>query len=238
MSENEVSKMSMNFLVTPGVMQSKLPFELFEGLSNAISEITEENGEKYNKNLLGHMKEEYSLNHIVPNMAPFIEAMAKEWDEGTPGHIGTFEEAAKSDRYRLYLSSMWVNKQKKYEFNPVHHHSGALSFVIWINIPYDLKEEEAYFPPVSGQGFDPDGTDGASTSKFTFFHTDALGSLRPTPLPVDKSWEGTILMFPSTLHHCVYPFYTSDDYRISVSGNIRIDGINGTGVEGDADLNK
>jgi len=23
--------------------------------------------------------------------------------------------------------------------------------------------------------------------------------------------------------HCVYPFYTSDDYRISVSGNIMLD---------------
>ena len=247
MSENEAI-VSMNFLATPGVMQSKLPLDLFEGLSNAISEITEENGEKYNKNLLGHMKEEYSLNHAVPNIAPFIEAMAREWDKGTPGHINKlrhsstqddFMYSSQSDRYRLYLSSMWVNKQKKYEFNPVHHHSGALSFVIWINIPYDLKEEETYFPPVSGQGSDPGvDTDGASTSKFTFFHTDALGSLRPTPLPVDKSWEGTILMFPSTLHHCVYPFYTSDDYRISVSGNIRIDGINGTGVEGDADLNK
>lgn len=230
MSENEAI-MSMNFLATPGVMQSKLPLDLFEGLSNAISEITEENGEKYNKNLLGHIKEEYSLNHVVSNMAPFIEAMAREWDKGSPGHINklghssavdNFNNTAESEKYRLYLSSMWVNKQKKYEFNPVHHHSGALSFVIWINIPYDLKEEEAYFPTV----FDSFGSEGASTSKFSFFHTDALGTLRPSVLPIDKSWEGTIMMFPSTLNHCVYPFYTSDDYRISVSGNVRIDVTN------------
>lgn len=112
MSENEVAKMSMNFLVTPGVMQSKLPFDLFEGLSNAISEITEENGEKYNNNLLGHMKEEYSLNHVVPNMAPFIEAMAQQWDEGTPGHIGTFEEAAKNENidYILVVCGL-INKK-------------------------------------------------------------------------------------------------------------------------------
>lgn len=224
MSEPE-TPMSMNFLVTPGVMQAKLPFELFQGLSNSIDEITEENGEKFNQNLLGHMKEEYSLNHIRSNVAPFLEAMADEWDKASPGHLSTFEEVAKSDEYKLYLDSIWVNKQKKYEFNPVHHHGGVLSFVIWINIPYDLKEEEAYFPPISGHS-DTNNNEGASTSKFTFFHTDALGALRPTPMPIDKSWEGTILMFPASLSHCVYPFYTSDDYRISVSGNIRIKGIN------------
>ena len=27
-------------------------------------------------------------------------------------------------------------------------------------------------------------------------------------------------MFPSYLNHMVYPFYTSDEYRISMSGNI------------------
>ena len=41
-------------------------------------------------------------------------------------------------------------------------------------------------------------------------------------LPVDKTWEGMMLMFPSKLHHSVYPFYTSDEKRISVSGNISI----------------
>ena len=31
---------------------------------------------------------------------------------------------------------------------------------------------------------------------------------------------GKIIFFPSKLNHCVYPFYTSDDTRISISGNI------------------
>ena len=36
---------------------------------------------------------------------------------------------------------------------------------------------------------------------------------------VDKSFEGKILMFPSYMQHQVFPFYTSDDYRITISGN-------------------
>jgi hypothetical protein len=37
---------------------------------------------------------------------------------------------------------------------------------------------------------------------------------------VDKEWEGKIALFPAKLNHLVYPFYTSDEPRISISGNI------------------
>ena len=32
--------------------------------------------------------------------------------------------------------------------------------------------------------------------------------------------EGTMLLFPSNLTHSVFPFYKSDEDRISISGNI------------------
>ena len=40
--------------------------------------------------------------------------------------------------------------------------------------------------------------------------------------PLDKKFEGTMLFFPSWLQHQVYPFYTSDEKRVSLSGNIII----------------
>jgi len=40
---------------------------------------------------------------------------------------------------------------------------------------------------------------------------------------LDKSWEGTIIVFPAKMLHCVYPFYTSDGTRISLSGNVLLD---------------
>ena len=42
-------------------------------------------------------------------------------------------------------------------------------------------------------------------------------------LPIDKNWEGYMIMFPANLQHCVYPFYTSDETRISFAGNISLD---------------
>ena len=39
-------------------------------------------------------------------------------------------------------------------------------------------------------------------------------------LNVDKSYVGKMIMFKSSQVHGVYPFYTSNDYRITVSGNL------------------
>lgn len=202
------------------VLETKLPFGIFEGLSSSIDALSDTDSVKFNNNLLGHMKEEYSLNHVKENMSEYILSVANTWSEAHPNYIATFEEAAKHKKYGLYLDSLWVNKQKKHEFNPVHHHGGVLSFVIWIKIPYNLEDEINYFPPVSGP---PDQNHRNSyTSKFVFYYIDTLGRLTPAIVPVDKSFEGTMIMFPASLHHAVYPFYTSDEYRISVSGNIRI----------------
>jgi hypothetical protein len=203
-----------------GILESKLPFDLFENLKATIDNVSNSD-EKYNSNLLGHMQEEYSLNHIKDNMADFLLAMASTWKDANPGYIESFEEASKCKKYKLILDKLWVNKQKKYEFNPIHVHTGVLSFVIWIKIPYDLENEESYFPPSSSET--ESDRSNSFTSKLAFIYSDILGRTQTTAVPIDKSWEGSILMFPAGLNHCVHPFYTSDDYRISVSGNIRID---------------
>ena len=47
------------------------------------------------------------------------------------------------------------------------------------------------------------------------------GSINCKPIDVDKSFEGKMVMFGAKHLHEVYPFYTSDDYRITISGNLR-----------------
>ena len=45
-------------------------------------------------------------------------------------------------RVSLILESFWANYQYKHEFNPVHDHGGAFSFVIWMKIPYDCEDQK------------------------------------------------------------------------------------------------
>jgi hypothetical protein len=201
-----------------GVLESTLPADLFQLLKTSIDNLTEDS-ETYNARLVGHIREEYSLDHITDNISSYILALAKGWADAHPGYIDGFEEANKSKSYEFYIDSLWANKQKKYEFNPLHTHQSVLSFVIWVKIPYSLEDEMNYFPPVSGKNSDRGDV---HTSKFYFVYVDTLGRVKQLPIPVDSSYEGTVIMFPSALNHIVYPFYTSDEYRISVSGNIRI----------------
>ena len=47
-----------------------------------------------------------------------------------------------------------------------------------------------------------------------------LGDTRQEIIPVSKEMEGCIMMFPSTMMHCVYPYYTTTERRISIAGNL------------------
>jgi hypothetical protein len=109
------------------------------------------------------------------------------------------------------LFNLWVNFQKKYEFNPMHVHDGLYSFVIWHKIPYKIDEEKAR---LKMKEIDK------RAGMFAFLFTGLDGKIHSEALPVDNSWEGKCALFPAKLNHLVYPFYTSDDYRISISGNL------------------
>jgi hypothetical protein len=115
----------------------------------------------------------------------------------------------------IILDKTWVNFQKKYEFNPFHLHSGFLSFVIWINVPYELDEELKLSPGESSRYNAAGG--------FHFLYPSTTMGLMDTHISIDKKMENKIIVFPSTFFHAVYPFYSSDGYRISVSGNFIFD---------------
>lgn len=162
------------------------------------------------KLLAGHLEKEYELP-IHPNIKYLAESMSIEYDNiffgGKSQQTRKYFEDLKKINYEL--KSLWINYSKKYDFNPIHTHSGSYSFVIWINIPFDLENEMKIYSPNSNK-----------TSLFSFVYTDTLGRISDSSLYIDKTWEWKMAFFPSNLNHTVYPFYTSDNYRISVAGNV------------------
>ena len=174
-------------------------------------------GVKHNRSLVGHIKEEYAMPGVEKSFLDFLLSNAS--------YNKVFEQYIKtitllSENKPLYLDSFWVNYMKKHEFNPIHDHKGLYSFVIFVKIPYDLKKEERHFKDCARSHDEVTGH--SDTSKFNFVNIDSGGKIVTTTVPVDKSFEGKMFMFPATQSHLVYPFYTSDDYRITVSGNIKI----------------
>ena len=200
----------MNHLAT----QFELPPELFTWLKEVCKK-AKAKGDVANSALVGHIKEEYHINQITLNDKNFISFLSQcAMSEGPKEHLAKITSL--SENRPLCLQELWVNYMKKHEFNPPHNHAGVMSFIVFVKIPYDLKEEEKHFPMNTKRK-----NISSHTSKLAFLNMRVNGSLGVETIKVDKSYEGTMFMFPSAQMHEVFPFYTSDDYRITVSGNLR-----------------
>jgi hypothetical protein len=198
---------------SPGWMTAKLPEEIIKQLSVEIDKVQLDNFKDavdVDQTLAGHLSHQVDMAHCKGILNEFTRTMAYEYDR----RFNYFMSATKGNPSgNLEISHMWANFQKKHDFNPIHDHSGLMSFVIWHKIPYDLDDELKVYKR---------NMNSACTSAFEFVYTDSLGNITEKSLPVNKEWEGVICMFPSRLKHCVNPFYTSDEYRISIAGNINL----------------
>jgi hypothetical protein len=126
-----------------------------------------------------------------------------------------FVANTENKKIKLSLERIWINFQRHGEFLPLHNHSGLYSFVIWVTIPYTMAEEKDNIA-------NPDLIK-SRTANFEFVYVDSLGKINNYPIPVDKTLEGKICIFPSELQHQVYPFYSTDAVRISLAGNYRLE---------------
>ena len=199
-----------------GLTQGKIPPEIYQALNKEIVDIhraaetgsLDKNGiMRMNTALAGQITKEYQLTKSLPLLNPFLEEMGREYQKNWNYYP---KENPNTD---LKVESVWVNMQKKLEVNPLHNHDGTLSFVAWLYVPFQLEDERNMENCKNSRTVE-------LASTFQFVYTTALGTIANCPMFVENGWEGRIVMFPSKLLHIVYPFQTSDDYRISIAGNL------------------
>ena len=178
----------------------EVPTNVSEWLLNNIPD------RKFNDGLAGQINEEYGYDTRPQFIDEFI--LKKIENPIIQYHLGKVKIIKEP---KLALQNLWINLQKKHEFNPLHNHTAILSFIIFLKVPYNLDDEMKVFPQASCEPM---------ASKLSFIVFDSLGEISELNVPVDKSFENRMIMFPAKLQHLVYPFYTSDDYRITCSGNI------------------
>ena len=170
----------------------------------------------YRHELAGHLEHEYRLTEedyeLVNNiMVPILT----EYEKHSRFLAFKPPELVTSQPGDVVLESAWVNFQQKYEFNPLHKHRGLYSFVIWLQIPFK-NEDEDKCPHCNGASVP------STCGNFQFVNLNSLGDFQLTSLPIDNKHENYVATFPARLHHMVMPFYTSDDYRITIAGNYTI----------------
>ena len=211
--------------INPGTLAQvfKLPNDMIDYLWECI-DVAKKKKINVKEDLAGNISHSYNLedpqNLVVknlfnvvfnqvdnPKMFNFInEELQLIYKKISPNQINQL--------VKPHLNNLWVNFQKKGEFQPIHNHASLFSFVIWMDIPYDWKDE-AKLPSARPNNVNPPG------GNFTFvFSNDNCRSVSEYTIRMSPKMNGYCCIFPSDLCHVVYPFYTSDKDRISISGNI------------------
>ena len=107
------------------------------------------------------------------------------------------------------LKKLWINFMKKGEFNPIHHHTGDISFVIYTEVPNELTIENKNFKGI-----------GSGPGTINFIHGEMSKSYKTEYNMLPST--GDMFIFPASLRHYVPPF-KSECVRSSVSGNFKFE---------------
>lgn len=200
----------------PGILSSKMDETTFTNLSKYVEHVI--SGKDQNKvmrrNLLKDRQvqgvgEAFYITSLPADYKSYLFDFSKEY--------GKYYKMNNTNKVECTIDQVWINLQKRYEFRPNHAHSDSngknLSFVTYVKIPYDIKEEDAYNNHSSVAEIHRNG-------RIEFVLQALDGTFVTKQINISKAYEGVTLLFPNSLMHTVYPFYTSEDYRVSIAGNI------------------
>jgi len=131
--------------------------------------------------------------------AKHIDVIKNEWSHNNAANFDTVE-----------LDKFWINFMKPGEFNPMHTHSGQISFVLFCKVDDEIKKEHKNY---SGNHSGP------GTLEFHYGQPmrNEIGLITRYELFPEV---GDMFIFPAYLSHMVCPFQTPNTERVSVSGNI------------------
>ena len=179
--------------------------------------ISEENKEDYSKQLAGNIskselivdKDNWFFKSALKNLTE--KMFYDDWNNYRKYHI-----VKKHPLPEFELSSLWVNHQNQHEFNPLPHvHNALYSFVVFMKIPTHWKDQ--YALPFSTHS----RSSCASDFQFVWSRKDREELIFKN-FSLSPEDEGRMLFFPATLQHQVYPFYGTEEERITIAGNIDI----------------
>ena len=202
-----------------GVVEAQLPEDVTKDIWKVIKK-ARKNPENMKGELAGNISSSIRLDSSSPLLEKFIGEVIPSFMDSHIQNYGAPWRTVMKEGEGFNLESLWVNFQKKHEFNPPHDHSGVFSFVIWMQIPTSYAEQRKL--PVCAES----NADN-HISNFAFSYTNTMGKVSTFAYNMEKEAEGYMVMFPSQMLHQVFPFYENDGERISISGNIDIAQLQG-----------
>ena len=188
----------------PRVAKTEIPKNLVDKINHFIDKVAQDNilNKLYNhgKDLAGQVSQEFFLPDEIIN-----DGLSKFLFDATKAYI---IGSTKKEIKKFEIAKVWVVRQFKGEYNPVHWHGGHISGVGYLKLPNTFGNSVQ-----SGKKENPNGT-------INFLHgaKQFLSNSIYQKIPE----VGHFYLFPNYLMHTVYPFNEEGERR-SISFNAIID---------------
>ena len=179
----------------------KIPKKIINQINKEFEKIIEnENLSKkndYSKKLVGQVKQEIELSKS------FINKYIKQFINK---NINKFlKKALNKKSNKIKIKNLWVVKQLKNDYNPIHFHNGDLSGVGYLKIPKNLTK--------GNKKLKTNGTIDFIHGSKSFLSNSIYNHIPKV---------GDLILFPNYLMHTAYPF-KKDGERRSFSFNLEVD---------------
>tara|TARA_B110000116_G_scaffold219772_1_gene197688 strand:- start:87 stop:677 length:591 start_codon:yes stop_codon:yes gene_type:complete len=184
----------------PTLGKSKLSKKIISSLNNYIEKSHVSKKNDYSSKLASQIKSEIKISNS------FIKkTLSKELIKNIKNYL------KKSDVKKINeikIINLWVVRQFKNEYNPIHYHDGQLSGVGYLKIPKNMNQNKL----VKNKKIKTNGTIDFINGQKNFL-SKSIYNLNPK--------LSDLIIFPNYLMHTAYPFNV-DGERRSFSFNAKI----------------
>jgi len=184
----------------PSIGKTKISDKFFNKLNKEFDEKSKSKKIDYSSKLASQIKNELKISEkfIKQNLEKELKLSIKKF---------LFNENIKNIK-KIKILNLWVVRQFKGEYNPIHYHEGDLSGVGYLKLPKGMTNNKL----VKNKKLKTNGTIDFINGQRGFLSKSIYNV-------VPKTRE--LLIFPNYLMHTAYPF-NIDGERRSFSFNVKI----------------
>jgi uncharacterized protein (TIGR02466 family) len=184
----------------PTLGKGKLSKKILKIINNHVDKTVISKKNDYSSKLVSQIKDEVKLNDtfIKKNLSKELIINIKKY----------LEVSGVLKIKKVKIINLWVVRQFKNEYNPIHYHNGQLSGVGYLKIPKNMNQNKV----VKNKKVKTNGTIDFINGQKNFL-SKSIYNLNPK--------IGDLLIFPNYLMHAAYPFNV-DGERRSFSFNAKI----------------
>jgi uncharacterized protein (TIGR02466 family) len=184
----------------PTLGKTKLSKKIISILNTHIEKSQLSKKNDYSSKLVSQIKNEIKIPKTIIN-----KDLSKELIKNIKSYL---DKSGVKKIKDIKIINLWVVRQFKNEYNPIHYHEGQLSGVGYLKIPKNMNQNKL----VKNKKIKTNGTIDFINGQKNFL-SKSIYNLNPK--------LGDLLIFPNYLMHTAYPFNV-DGERRSFSFNAKI----------------